>query len=91
LNGFKTIPFLKEPGTSIFGPFTNDFPILPFEYEYRFTEDEYEYEKNQWYELPATVMPDLAREIIGYAEHCGIHDRSVSTCFGVFSGSIPNG
>jgi hypothetical protein len=33
-------------------------PKLPFEYEYRFTEDEYEYEKNQWYELPSTIMPD---------------------------------
>jgi len=50
----------KEEGTSIFGPFVNDIPIRLFEYEYRFTEyeDEYEYEKNHWYELPATIIPD---------------------------------
>jgi hypothetical protein len=45
-----------EAGTPVFGPFVNEIPILLFEYEYRFTE--YEYEKNQWYELPATKMPD---------------------------------
>jgi hypothetical protein len=45
-----------EAGTPVFGPFVNEIPILLFEYEYRFTE--YEYEKNQWYELPATIMPD---------------------------------
>ena len=48
-------PF-REAGTPGFGPFVNEIPILLFEYEYRFTE--YEYEKNQWYELPATKMPD---------------------------------
>jgi hypothetical protein len=31
-----------------FGPFVNEILILFFEYEY---------EKNQWYELPATIMP----------------------------------
>jgi hypothetical protein len=40
----------------VFGPFVNEIPILLFEYEFRFTE--YEYEKNPWYELPATIMPD---------------------------------
>jgi hypothetical protein len=39
----------KEDGTSIFGPFVNDIPIRLFEYEY---------EKNQWYDLPATIMSD---------------------------------
>jgi hypothetical protein len=51
LNRFKATRLLEEAGTSIFGPFINEIPILPFEYEY-------EYEKNQWYELPATTMPD---------------------------------
>jgi hypothetical protein len=46
----------REAETSVFGLFVNQIPILLFEYEYRFTE--YEYEKNQWYELPATIMPD---------------------------------
>jgi len=44
--------------TPLFGPFVNENPILLIEYEYRFTEDEYEYEKNHWYELLATIMPD---------------------------------
>jgi hypothetical protein len=39
--------------------FFNEITILLFEYEYRFTE--YEYEKSQWYELPATIMPDGLR------------------------------
>jgi hypothetical protein len=43
--------FSKEAGTPVFGPHGNDIPLRPFEYEYRFTE--YEYEKNQWYELSA--------------------------------------
>ncbi|MFY7891087.1 MAG: hypothetical protein ACOVOJ_00300, partial [Pirellula sp.] len=38
----------REAGTPGFGPYVNDIPILLFEYEY---------EKNQWYELPATIMP----------------------------------
>jgi hypothetical protein len=46
----------RKVETSVFGLFVNQIPILLFEYEYRFTE--YEYEKNQWYELPATIMPD---------------------------------
>jgi len=41
-------PF-REAGTPVFGPLVNEIPILLFEYEY---------EKNQWYELPATIMPD---------------------------------
>jgi hypothetical protein len=40
----------------VFGLFVNQIPIPLFEYEYRFTE--YEYEKNQWYELPATKIPE---------------------------------
>ena len=32
--------------------------MLPFDCEYRFNEYKHEYEKNQWYELPATIMPD---------------------------------
>ena len=46
----------REAVTPLFGPFVNEIPILLFEYEYRFTE--YEYEKNHWYELLATIMPD---------------------------------
>ena len=42
----------------MFGPFFNEIPVLLFEYDYRFTEYKYEYEKNQWYELPSTIMPD---------------------------------
>jgi hypothetical protein len=34
----------KEAGTPVFGPHVNDIPIRPFEYEYRFTEYDYEYE-----------------------------------------------
>ena len=48
-------PF-REAGTRVFGPFVIEIPMLLFEYEYRFTE--YECEKNQWYELPATITPD---------------------------------
>ena len=50
----------REAVTPLFGPFVNEIPILLFEYEYRFTEYEYEYdyEKNHWYELLATIMPD---------------------------------
>jgi hypothetical protein len=36
----------REAATPLFGPFVNKIPILLFEYEYRFTE--YEYEKNHW-------------------------------------------
>jgi len=39
----------REAATPVFGPFVKEIPILLFEYEY---------EKNQWYELPATIMPD---------------------------------
>jgi hypothetical protein len=46
----------REAVTLLFGPFVNEIPILLFEYEYRFTE--YEYEKNHWYELLAMIMPD---------------------------------
>jgi len=46
----------REAATPLFGPFVNEIPILLFEYEYRFTQ--YEYEKNHWYELLATIMPD---------------------------------
>ena len=46
----------REAGTPGFGPYVNGISILLFEYEYRFTE--YEYEKNLRYELPATIMPD---------------------------------
>jgi hypothetical protein len=46
----------REAVTPLFGPFVNEIPILLFEYEYRFTQ--YEYEKNHWYELLATIMPD---------------------------------
>jgi len=46
----------REAVTPLFGPFVNEIPILPFEYEYRFTE--YKYEKNHWYELLVTIMPD---------------------------------
>jgi len=46
----------REAVTPLFGPFVNEIPILLFEYEYRFTE--YKYEKNHWYELLATIMPD---------------------------------
>jgi hypothetical protein len=42
---------LKETGTPVFGPFVNDIPIRPFEYEY-------EYEENQWYKLSATIIPE---------------------------------
>jgi hypothetical protein len=48
----------REAATPLLGPFVKEIPILLFEYEYRFTEDEYEYEKNHWYELLATIMPD---------------------------------
>ena len=48
----------REAKTPVFSPFANEIPKLPFEYVYRFTEHEYEYEKNQWYELPSTIMPD---------------------------------
>ena len=41
----------REAVTPLFGPFVNEIPILLFEYEYRFTE--YEYEKNHWCELLA--------------------------------------
>jgi len=40
---------LRESVPPIFGPFVNETPIILFEYEY---------EKNQWYESPATIMPD---------------------------------
>ena len=46
----------REAATPLFGTFVNELPILLFEYEYRFTQ--YEYEKNHWYELLATRMPD---------------------------------
>jgi hypothetical protein len=46
----------REAGTPVLGPFVNEISKLPFEHEYRFTE--YEYEKNQWFELPATIIPD---------------------------------
>jgi hypothetical protein len=46
----------REAATPLFGPFVNEIPILLFEYEYRFTQ--YEYEKNHWYELLGTIMPD---------------------------------
>jgi hypothetical protein len=36
----------REAVTPVFGLFINEIPILLFEYE-----------KNQWYELPATIMP----------------------------------
>jgi hypothetical protein len=52
----------REAGTPGFGPFVNEIPISLFEYEYRFTEDEYE--KNQWYELPATIMPDGPKNLV---------------------------
>ncbi|MCE2800349.1 MAG: hypothetical protein LW724_12390, partial [Planctomycetaceae bacterium] len=42
---------MKEAVTPVFGPFVNEIPILLFEYEYRFTENEHE--KNQRYESPA--------------------------------------
>jgi hypothetical protein len=45
----------REAVTPVFGPVVQKNPILLFEYVYRFTE--YKYEKNQWYELPATIMP----------------------------------
>ena len=48
----------REARTLVLTPFVNEIPILPFEYEYRFTEDEDEYEKNQGYELTATIIPD---------------------------------
>ena len=35
---------LDEAGTSISSTFVNEIPILNFEYEYRFTEHEQEYE-----------------------------------------------
>jgi hypothetical protein len=39
----------RKVETSVFSLFANQIPILLFEYEY---------EKNQWYELPATMMPE---------------------------------
>ena len=38
--------------------------MTPFEYEYRFTQYEHEYEKNQWYELPAKLMPDGPKNLV---------------------------
>jgi hypothetical protein len=40
---------LRAAVPPIFGPFVNETSIILFEYEY---------EKNQWYESPATIMPD---------------------------------
>jgi hypothetical protein len=59
----------SEAVTPLFGPFVNEIPILLFEYEYRFTEYEYEYdyEKNHWYELLATIMPDGPNSFDGNA------------------------
>jgi hypothetical protein len=34
----------KEAGSPEFGLYVNNIPIRPFEYEYRFTEYQYEYE-----------------------------------------------
>jgi hypothetical protein len=51
----------REAVTPLFGPFVNEIPILLFEYEYRFTQ--YEYEKNHWYELLATIMPDAPKTL----------------------------
>ena len=48
----------RDAPPPVFSPFVNEIPMIPVEYEYRFTEYEHEYEKNQWYELPATIMPD---------------------------------
>ncbi len=39
----------RKVETSVFSLFANQIPILLFKYEY---------EKNQWYELPATMMPE---------------------------------
>jgi hypothetical protein len=39
----------RKVETSVYDLFVNQIQILLFEYEY---------EKNQWYELPATMMPD---------------------------------
>ena len=48
----------RDTTPPVFGPFFNEIPTLPFEYEYRFTEYENEYEKYRRYELPATIIPD---------------------------------
>jgi hypothetical protein len=55
-------PLFRDAKSPVFSPFVNEIPVLPFEYEYRFTE--YEYEKNQWYELPATIMPDGTKNLV---------------------------
>jgi hypothetical protein len=55
----------RKVETSVFGLFVNQIRILLFEYEYRFTKYEYEYQKNQWYELSATIMPDGPRSLLG--------------------------
>ena len=58
LKQFKSITFSGMLPPPVFGPFFNEIPTLPFEYEYRFTEYENEYEKYRRYELPATIIPD---------------------------------
>jgi len=45
----------REAATPVFGPFVKEIPILLFEYEY---------ETNQWYELPATIMPDAGNNFL---------------------------
>ena len=39
---FQVDLLFKQPGTPVFGPNVNKIPIHTFEYEYRFTEYEYE-------------------------------------------------
>ena len=57
LESIQVDHLFREAKTPVFSPSVNEIPILPLEYEYRFTEYDYEYEKSQWYELPATIMP----------------------------------
>jgi hypothetical protein len=40
LESIQGDPLLEEAGASIFRSFINEIPILSFEYEYPFTEDE---------------------------------------------------
>jgi hypothetical protein len=59
-------PRFREARIPVFGPFVNEIPRLPFEYEYFCIECLYEYEKNQWYELSATISPIFDADFLRY-------------------------
>jgi hypothetical protein len=75
LESIQDDPLLEEAGTSIFGPFTNEIPILPFVYEYRFTEQQ---DRFTYPTQTGILIPPALEQRWGSKSRCGV-PSTVST------------